>query len=294
MHLGNARTALLAWLQARAAGGRILLRIEDLDPERSRPEHEASLRQDLEWLGLSFDGELPRQSSRAEAYDAALGRLEAAGLLYPCFCTRAELRQAAQAPHGAAGDGARYPGTCRDLTAADRAARVAAGRRPAIRLRVPPGQVRFVDAVHGPYAQDVAATVGDIALRRADGVHAYQLAVTVDDAEGITHVLRGDDLLHSTPRQLLVARLLDRPSPAYGHVPLVLGPDGARLAKRHGAVGIRDLRAAGTPAAELVGRLAASAGLVRAGLRVMPDDLVGAFSLDAVARADTMLDPLPA
>jgi glutamyl-tRNA synthetase len=171
---------------------------------------------------------------------------------------------------------------------------VAAGRRPAIRLRVPPGQVRFVDAVHGPYAQDVAATVGDIALRRADGVHAYQLAVTVDDAEGITHVLRGDDLLHSTPRQLLVARLLDRPSPAYGHVPLVLGPDGARLAKRHGAVGIRDLRAAGTPAAELVGRLAASAGLVRAGLRVMPDDLVGAFSLDAVARADTMLDPLPA
>jgi glutamyl-tRNA synthetase len=292
MHLGNARTALLAWLQARAARGRILLRIEDLDPDRSRPEHEASLRQDLAWLGLEWDGEAPRQSLRADAYAAALARLEAAGLVYPCFCTRAEVRAAVTAPHGPGDEGPRYPGTCRALTPAERTARRAAGRTPSYRLRVPAGEVAFLDAVHGPRRQDVAAVVGDFVLRRADGVHAYQLAVTVDDAEGITHVLRGDDLLDSTPRQLLLARLLDLPSPAYAHVPLLVGADRARLAKRHGAVGIRDLRAGGRSPDELVGLLAASAGLAEPGERLLPDALVPRFSLDALPRSPTTVSAL--
>jgi glutamyl-tRNA synthetase len=282
MHLGNARTALLAWLQVRQAGGSLLLRIEDLDRDRCRPEWEAGVREDLAWLGLGFDGEAPRQSTRGAAYDAALAGLGAQGLVYECYCSRAEVRAAASAPHGGE---VRYPGTCRDLPEAERAARRASGRTPALRLRVPAGEVAFDDLVHGRVVEDVAATVGDIVVRRADGLHAYQLAVVVDDAEqGVTHVLRGDDLLSSTARQIVLQRLLGLPEPAYAHVPLVRAAGGARLAKRDGAATLAAARDAGRTPQALAGELAASLGLVPAGSEATPEELVGTLDLAEVGR----------
>ena len=213
LHLGNLRTALLAWLFARKSGGRFLVRMEDLDRGRVRERfYERQLR-DLAALGLDWDGPVLRQSERTELYDDAIARLDT----YPCWCTRAEIREAASAPHGELPEGA-YPGTCRDLTAAERAEREASGRPAALRLRV--------DGVPG---------VDDFVLRRGDGAFAYNLAVVVDDADqGVDQVVRGRDLADSTPRQLLLMRLLGLPEPEYHHVPLVLGPDGKRLAKRHG------------------------------------------------------------
>jgi glutamyl-tRNA synthetase len=285
MHLGNARTALLAWLHVRQAGGRMLLRIEDLDRDRCRPEWEAGVREDLAWLGLDHDDEAPRQSARGAAYDAALAALAAQGLVYECFCSRAEVRAAASAPHGGE---VRYPGTCRELTEAERAARRAAGRTPALRLRVPAGEVAFDDLVHGRVVSDVAATIGDVVVRRADGLHAYQLAVVVDDAaQGVTHVLRGDDLLSSTARQLLIGRLLGLPKPVYAHVPLVRAADGARLAKRDGGATIAAARESGRLPRAVVGDLAASVGLVPAGSEATPEDLVGTLDLAALRQRAT-------
>ena len=282
MHLGNARTALLAWLQARAAGGRIALRIDDLDRERCRPEFEDGVRDDLAWLGLDWDVETARQSASASTYERALDALRTDGLVYECFCTRAEVRAAASAPHGAGADGARYPGTCRDLTAAERAKRIAAGRPASLRLAVPPGAVGFDDLVHGPISQDVAATVGDFIVRRADGLHAYQLAVVVDDAAiGVTDVLRGDDLLHSTPRQVLLQRLLGTETPRYAHVPLMYAGGGERLAKRHASATLRSLRDAGRAPEAIVGDLTASLG-IGGGAPTTPRELIGQFSLDAI------------
>jgi glutamyl-tRNA synthetase len=275
MHLGNARTALLAWLQARAAGGQIALRIEDLDRDRCKPEWEGTLRDDLAWLGLDWDLEQQRQSERGAVYDEALGRLAAAAVVYECFCTRAEVR-AASAPHGPEPI---YPGTCRDLSEADRSARRAAGRRAALRLRVEPEVLAFDDLVHGHVEQDVAAA-GDFVVRRADGLHAYQLAVVVDDgAIGVTHVLRGDDLLSSTPRQMLLQRLLGLPSPVYAHVPLMRAPTGERLAKRHGSETLQSLRAARSTPEQVVGQLAASLGLATAGEHVAASALIPHFAL---------------
>jgi glutamyl-tRNA synthetase len=275
MHLGNARTALLAWLQARAAGGQIALRIEDLDRDRCKPEWEGALRDDLAWLGLDWDLEQQRQSERGAVYDEALDRLAAAGVVYECFCTRAEVR-AASAPHGPEPI---YPGTCRDLSEADRGARRAAGRRAALRLRVEPEVLAFDDLVHGHVEQDVAAA-GDFVVRRADGLHAYQLAVVVDDgAIGVTHVLRGDDLLSSTPRQMLLQRLLGLPSPVYAHVPLIRAPTGERLAKRHGSETLQSLRAAGSTPEQVVGGLAASLGLATEGEHVAASALIPHFAL---------------
>lgn len=257
MHLGNARTAILASRAAREAGGRILLRIDDLDRTRCRPEYETGLRVDLAWLGLDFDPDLRagivRQSERDAAYDVALQRLEELGLVYPCYCSRREVRAAVEAPHEEArssGDH-RYPGTCRGLTARDRRALETAGRRPALRLRLEPGVVRYRDGRLGEIAEDVAATVGDLVLRRSDGLFSYQLATVVDDgASGVTHVVRGEDLAASACRQILLQTLLGLPTPAYTHVALARGPDGARLAKRHGTMGVAELRAAGlTPEA---------------------------------------------
>jgi glutamyl-tRNA synthetase len=243
MHLGNARTALLAWLQARAAGGRIALRIEDLDRDRCTPAWEADVRDDLVWLGLAFDVDQQRQSERGALYDEALAALVERGLVYECYCTRAEVREAASAPHGPGGPA--YPGTCRTLTAKERAAHGAAGRRAALRLRVEPTTVRFTDVVHGGVAHDLGGS-GDFVVRRADGLHAYQLAVVVDDAAvGVTDVLRGDDLLGSTPRQILLQRLLGLPTPRYAHVPLLYAETGERLAKRHASRSLRSLREAG-------------------------------------------------
>jgi glutamyl-tRNA synthetase len=233
LHVGNLRTALLAWLFARSAGGRFLLRIEDLDRARSKPEHEAQQIADLRAIGIDWDGEVVRQSERTELYRRALERL--GDRVYPCWCTRAEIRAAAEAPHGPLPEGF-YPGTCRNLTAAERAER--SGRPAALRLDAQAEEVAFHDVLHG----ETSGPVDDFVLWRGDGTPAYQLAVVVDDADqGVDQVVRGDDLIDSTPRQILLQRLLGLPEPAYAHVPLVLGPDGQRLAKRHGAVTLADL-----------------------------------------------------
>ena len=289
MHLGNARTALLAWLDARSRGGRMLLRIEDLDRDRCRTEFADAVRDDLRWMGLDWDEEAAPQSTRGEAYRAAVERLAADGLVYDCFCSRRELALAS-APHGTGGE-RRYPGTCARLSVTERAGRIAAGARPALRLRMPAEPVSFTDRVRGRVAESVAATAGDIAVRRSDGLHSYQLAVVVDDAaDGVTDVVRGDDLLSSTARQIALQRLLDLPVPRYAHVPLVLAPDGERLAKRRRPATLADLRAAGVRSADVVGALAVSAGLVEPGTSAEPAELVDGFRLVAIARVPVVLD----
>ena len=254
LHLGSLRTALVAWLMARSAGARFLLRIEDLDPQRSRPEFEASQLADLTALGIDWDEAPVRQSERTRYYDDALDMLHATGRLYPCFCTRAEIRDAASAPHGELPDGA-YPGTCRELPALERRRRIEAGDRFALRLRGDAERIEFQDRILGTQAR----VLDDFVVVRADGVPAYQLAVVVDDAaQQIGEVVRGADLAESTPRQILLQRLLGLRTPGYAHVPLVLGPAGARLAKRDGAAMLGDR--AGRPEATLA-LLAHSLGL---------------------------------
>jgi glutamyl-tRNA synthetase len=230
LHLGNLRTALLAWLFARSAGSRFLMRVEDLDRGRSREHFVAEQLADLAAIGVDWDGDVVRQSERGELYDAAIARLD----VYPCYCTRREIAEAASAPHGPVGA---YPGTCRDLTAARRAEREREGRPPALRLRAHGERIRFNDRVLG----EQEGVVDDFVIRRNDGAVAYNLAVVVDDADqGVEEVVRGADLLDSTPRQIHLGRLLGAPALSYAHVPLMLGPDGARLAKRHGAVTLAD------------------------------------------------------
>ncbi len=292
LHLGNARTALLAWLAARVAGSSFLMRVEDLDGPRVRSGLEARILDELRWLGLDWD-EGPdvsgargpyRQSERRARYEAAFTELKAAGLVYPCFCSRAEIAAASQAPHGAGEEGSRYPGTCRGLGAREIAAR-SARRPPAWRFRVPEGLVGFEDGVHGHCAFDVAREVGDFVVARADGVPAYQLAVVVDDASmGVEEVVRGDDLLSSTARQLLLYGALGLAAPRFTHVPLVMGADGARLAKRHGAVSLGELRQQGADPRAVTGLLAALSGLVTG--PVHPRELVKRFAMARVpARA---------
>jgi glutamyl-tRNA synthetase len=281
LHLGNLRTALLAWLFARSAGARFLMRIEDLDVGRVREAFVGEQLADLAALGLDWDGEPVRQSARLERYDDALARLEAQGLLYPCFCTRAEIREAASAPHRAPAEGA-YPGTCRALSQAERSAREAAGRPPALRVDAGAAEIAFTDRLAGP----VSGVVDDFVVRRSDGVHAYNLAVVVDDAEqGVREVVRGADLLDSTPRQLWLASALGVEAPAsHAHVPLVLGPDGARLAKRHGAVTLADRAAQGQEPEAVRAELAASAGLCAADERPSPAELVARFDPALLSR----------
>jgi glutamyl-tRNA synthetase len=236
LHIGNLRTALLAWLFARSAQSRFLVRMEDLDAGRVRPGVAEEQLADLAAIGLDWDGEVVFQSARTERYEKAIEQLRAAGRLYECFCTRAEIREAASAPHGPQGH---YPGTCLRLTDAEREARRTT-RDPALRVRADGARVEFLDRVHGA----TSGVVDDFVVRRNDGAIAYNLAVVVDDAaQGIGEVVRGDDLLDSTPRQLFLGGLLGLPEPSYAHVPLVLGPDGARLAKRHGAVTLREVPA---------------------------------------------------
>jgi glutamyl-tRNA synthetase len=301
LHLGNARTALLAWLAARAAGGALVMRVEDLDPPRVRPGLEARLLDELRWLGLGWD-EGPdlggrfgpyRQSERGDRYLAALELLRRTGLAYPCFCSRAEVAAAAQAPHGPSDEGPRYPGTCRGLTAAE-VARRSGERRPAWRLRVEPGEVRFDDLVHGPCRFEPSASTGDFVVMRADGVAAYQLAVVVDDAAmEISDVVRGDDLLPSTARQLLLFAALGLPAPRFAHVPLVVADDGERLAKRTGARSLGELREAGVAAEAVVGLLAASCGLVGAGTTCSAAELVEGFSWARLPRGPARLGSIP-
>ncbi|MDW5596506.1 tRNA glutamyl-Q(34) synthetase GluQRS [Conexibacter stalactiti] len=287
LHVGNLRTALLAWLFARRAEARFLVRIEDLDPGRSRREHEQRQLADLAAVGLDWDGPIERQSERHELYRAALEQLRAADRVYPCWCTRAEIREAASAAHAPLPEGA-YPGTCRELTAAQRAEREASGRTPALRLDAGAERVAFDDRLHGR----VEGVVDDFVLWRGDGTPAYNLAVVVDDGDQrIGEVVRGDDLLDSTPRQLLLQRLLGLRAPSYAHVPLVLAPDGRRLAKRHGAVTLEDLHdARGWEPADALGWMAVSLGLAEPGERVTPALLESRFSPRRLPREPATFD----
>lgn len=289
LHLGNLRTALLAWLFARSAGARFLVRVEDLDRARVRPGMEEAQLADLRALGLGWDGAVTRQSERRGLYEEAISRLDADGLLYPCYCTRAEIRAAVSAPHGIPTN-ERYPGFCRELSAKERAGREASGRPPALRVKAGGVRVAFEDRLLGHYEE----TVDDFVVRRNDGAPSYQLAVVVDDAaSGIGEVVRGADLLDSTPRQLLLARLLSLDAPRHAHVPLVLGPDGRRLAKRHGAVTLADREALGEGPGETLGRMALSLNLAEPGESPSLSELLARFDPARLPRELTVwsLDP---
>ena len=295
MHLGNLFSALLAWLSVRSAGGTMVLRMEDLDPDRCREEYASQLAEDLEWLGLDWDEGYGRggdrgpyrQSERTEIYARAFGQLEELGLVYPCFCTRAE-RLAASAPHRADGQ-VIYPGTCRDLTPEERE-RLAEKRRPAWRVRVPDRALAFADGLQGGYAENLLRDCGDFIVRRSDGVFAYQLAVVVDDAAmGVTQVVRGRDLLDSTPRQLWLYETLGLTPPSFCHVPLLTAPDGRRLSKRERDLDMGGLRSRYTPEG-LVGLLACLAGQQDRPEPVTARELAGHFSWEKVPREDIVVD----
>ena len=273
LHLGNLRTALLAWLFARSRGGEFVLRVEDLDRPRVSPGASEQMLADLRWLGLDWD-EGPdvggphssyTQSERQAIYTEYLQRLHEAGLIYPCYCSRADIARSASAPHGE--EGPRYPGTCRHLSEARRRQYEAEGRRPSLRLRVEDERVvTFTDLLAGPVEQQVQQAVGDFILRRSDGIFAYQFAVVVDDGlMQINQVVRGSDLLSSTARQILLFEALGFPLPMFAHVPLWLDSAGQRLSKRVQSAGLAPLRANGTTPEQIIGQLSSSCGLVEPG-----------------------------
>lgn len=257
MHMGNVFAALVAWLSVRSKGGEMVLRMEDLDTQRTSAEFGAVLREDLRWLGLDYDRETPPQSQRSEVYDRYFEQLREKGLLYPCYCTRSQLHSV-NAPHLSDGTYV-YPGTCRNLTEARQAAQT---RAPAWRVMVPDRLWQFHDRVQGDYQLNLATDCGDMVVRRADGVYVYQLAVTVDDGEaGVTEVVRGMDLLSSAPRQMYLQELFGFVHPEYGHVPMLLAPDGRRLSKRDRDLDLGVLRTTVKPE-QVIGTLAYSAGLI--------------------------------
>jgi glutamyl-tRNA synthetase len=282
LHVGHARSFVLAWLSIRARGGRVLLRVEDLDADRVKPGSREACVTDLEWLGLDWDGAVALQSERTGPMQAAVERLLAAGAAYACVCTRREIESSLSAPHS--GGELRYAGTCRGEYASVADAEQRAGRAAGVRLAVAPGAVAVEDALHGRIAFEPHAEVGDFLLRRRDGAFAYQLAVVVDDAEqGVTEVLRGDDLLPSSARQALLQDALGLPRPTWVHVPLVVDDAGRRLAKRAGDLALAELRAAGVDPRALLAWIARSAGL-DAGERATVAELVPCFDLAALPR----------
>ena len=281
LHLGNARTFMIAWLRARSQGGRLVVRMEDLDHPRDKPGAAAAAVEDLKWLGFDWDEEYV-QSERKDLYREALERLHRDGRVYPCVCSRKDVENAQSAPH--AGEQLFYPGTCRDRFASwAEAADAIAPRTPCWRFRVPDGTVvRFDDVFAGPFEQDVSHTLGDFPVARDAFGAGYTLAVAVDDAlMGVTEVVRGDDLLAATPAQILLYRALGYEPPAFCHVPLVVGTDGRRLAKRHGDTRIASYRAAGRRPEELLGQLAATCGWGD-GSPISLRDLLPRFTLETI------------
>jgi glutamyl-tRNA synthetase len=284
-HVGNARTYLAAWLAARAAGGSVLLRIEDIDSPRVKPGAAEQAADDLRWLGLDWDGEPVVQTRRLPLYRAALDELRRRELVYPCTCTRSDVAAAASAPH-AEHEGPVYPGTCSHRTAAD-ADRLAVPFAWRFRVAESPA---FDDLYRGPTHVDLREVGGDFVVWKSAGTPAYQLAVVVDDADaGVTDVVRGDDLVPSTPRQLLLYRALGRTPPRFAHLPLAVGPDGRRLAKRHGDTRLAALRAAGVRAETLVGLLAWSCGWLADVEPVTARDLLPRFRFDTIPRRPFVL-----
>ena len=273
MHLGNVFAALIAWLSMRSRDGEMVLRMEDLDTQRTSGEFAEILRDDLRWLGLDYDRETPPQSQRSQVYDGYFEKLAQMGLLYPCYCTRSQLHSP-NAPHLSDGTYV-YPGTCRNLTESERAA---FDRKPAWRVMVPDKVWTVEDKVQGTYTCNLAADCGDMVVRRADGVYVYQLAVTVDDGEaGVTEVVRGMDLLSSAPRQMYLQELFGFPHPEYAHVPMLLAPDGRRLSKRDRDLDLGVLRQHVTPEA-LIGTLAFAGGLIDRNVPISAGELAKEFS----------------
>ena len=285
MHLGNVFAALIAWLSVKSRGGSLILRMEDLDTQRTSAEFAEVLRDDLRWLGLDWDEETQPQSRRSSVYEKYFEKLMDMGLLYPCYCTRSQLHSV-NAPHLSDGTYV-YPGTCRELTPAQRQS---FDRAPAWRVRVPDKVWTVMDMAQGEYRENLATDCGDFVVRRADGVFVYQLAVTVDDGEsGVTEVVRGMDLLSSAPRQMYLQELLGFNHPAYGHVPMLLAPDGRRLSKRDRDLDLGVLRQR-LSAEDLLGVLAHSAGLMEKAEAVSAKELATVFSWEKLRREAIYLD----
>lgn len=277
MHLGNVFAALVAWLSVRHDHGRMVLRMEDLDTQRTSGEFAQVLREDLLWLGLDWDEETQPQSQRSHIYEAYFEKLETMGLLYPCYCTRSQLHSV-NAPHLSDGTYV-YTGTCRNLSEEQKAA---FGRLPAWRVKVPDQEWTVNDRIQGVYTENLATHCGDFVVRRADGVYVYQLAVTVDDAlAGVNQVVRGTDLLSSAPRQMYLQSLLGFPHPEYAHVPMLLAPDGRRLSKRDKDLDLGYLREHSTPE-HLIGVLAHAAGLLDAPVSISAAELASLFSFEKI------------
>lgn len=290
LHMGNLRTALLAWLYARGMDGQFILRIEDLDRPRMRAGATEHMLDDLRWLGLDWD-EGPdcggphapyTQSQRLDIYHHHLQHLRDADLIYPCYCSRAEIAQVASAPQEGSSEGPRYPGTCRELTAARRRQLEASGRRPSLRFRVDDQRtVSFTDLLAGPTSQHVQRSIGDFIVLRSDGIFAYQFTVVVDDGlMQINQVVRGEDLLSSTARQILLFEALGFPVPAFAHVPLLLDAEGKRMAKRQQSMGLAPLRQAGATPQQVLGQLAASCGLLPPNPPTSPSHLAQQYHLN--------------
>ena len=285
MHLGNVFAALIAWLSVRSKGGSLVLRMEDLDTQRTSGEFAQILRDDLIWLGLDWDEETQPQSQRSEVYQQYFDRLMDENLLYPCYCTRSQLHSV-NAPHLSDGTYV-YPGTCRNLTEAEKKS---FSRLPAWRVKVPDKLWQVDDLLQGTYRENLATDCGDFVVRRADGVYVYQLAVTVDDAlSGVTEVVRGVDLLSSSPRQMYLQELFGFPHPTYGHVPLLMAPDGRRLSKRDRDLDLDALRQKLT-AEQLIGSLACTAGLLPRPEAISAWELAGEFSWEKLKNENICID----
>ena len=282
MHLGNVFAAMIAWLSVRSRGGSLVLRMEDLDTQRTSEEYAALLRGDLKWLGLDWDEETPPQSQRSATYDRYFEQLRDLGLLYPCYCTRSQLHNV-NAPHLSDGTYV-YAGTCRNL------ANPPAGRAPSWRVRVPDKEYSLTDLAQGEFRQNLTTDCGDFVVRRADGVYVYQLAVTVDDGEaGVTEVVRGMDLLGSAPRQMYLQELFGFAHPAYGHVPMLLAADGRRLSKRDRDLDLGELQKR-MSAQQLLGQLAFAAGLLERYEPVSAKELATVFSWDRLQQEAITID----